>query len=183
MKMTTERDKYKKIIEILRRSRPDLIFPETIENEIINRIKGENLTTGRMSVIIEYLFGWIYIGWVRRGLTAAAVLLVAIFIFQQASILNQIRNISEQMVTIGNGAAYGPTKNIMKRLTLYEISNSLASDREISISGKQLDELINSYDDLLLKYRNLERIIEENPEIKELIEKKLNADKNYEPDI
>jgi hypothetical protein len=181
--MKAASNKYKKIVEILRRSSPDLIFPETIENEIMNRIKGENLNAGRMSVIIESLFGWIYIGWVRRGLTAAAVILVAVFIFQQASILNQVRNISEQVVTIGNGAASVPTQNFMKKLTLYKITNSLASDRETRVSEKQLEELINSYDDLLVKYRNLERIIEEDPEIKELIEKRLNDGKNYKPDI
>jgi len=178
MKMTSGSDKYRKVIEILRKSRPDMIFPDNIENEIINGIRDKNLNAIRISCIIECLFGWIYIGWVRRSLAAAAIMLVALFIYQQAFMLKQVKNISEQVVNIGNVPAPAPAQEIAKRLTLYKISNSIAHGGEISVPENQLKELINSYDDLLVKYRDLLRIIEEDPDLKQLIEKRLNEVRN-----
>jgi len=46
-----------------------------------------------------------------------------------------------------------------------------------------LKEIMNSYYELQGKYSNLLRIIEENPDLKELIEQRLNDEKNYVPDL
>ncbi len=41
MKMREDNDKYNKMIEILRNSRPELLRPEEIEDEVIRRIRHE----------------------------------------------------------------------------------------------------------------------------------------------
>lgn len=180
--MTERNDNYRKVIEILRRSEPDLTFPEKVENEVINRIKDQNLGSWRLSDIIQSLFGWIYIGWLRRSLTVAAVIIVVLFVYQQAFILKQVKDIREQMISIGNQAVVTTEQEITKRLTLYKISNNLPGDREIRITEKQLDQLLKSYNEML-EYRDLLQIIEEDPELKALIEKRLNDRRIYKPDI
>jgi parvulin-like peptidyl-prolyl isomerase len=183
MKMTAENDRYKKIMEILRKSRPDLLEPEEIEDKVIKRIQHENHRTGRVSDFIESLFGWVYIGWVRRSLIGAAIVLVGVFIYQQAFILKQVNNISKQVVSIGNESASVSSSEFDKKLTLYKISARLSPGREIKISENQLEELLDSYKSLQVKYKDLMRIIEENPELKQYIENKLNEERHNKPDI
>ena len=43
------------------------------------------------SDFIESLFGWVYIGWVRRSLIGVSVVLVAIFVYQQAFIFREVK--------------------------------------------------------------------------------------------
>lgn len=181
--MTVENDKYRKVIEILRNSKPDLSQPEEIENEIIIRIQHENRKNDRISDFIDSLFGWVYIGWVRRCFVGAAVLLVAVFVFQQAFILKQVNNISKQVVINGNESMPVSSSEFDKKLTMYKISTRLSRDRGMQISESQLEDLLDSYESLQVKYKHLLRIIDENPELKEYFENKLNEEKKNKPDI
>lgn len=183
MKMRAENDRYKKMMEILRSSRPDLVRPEEIENEVIKRIRHKNRQTGRISDFIDSLFGWVYIGWVRRSLVAAAAIMVLVFVYQQAFILKQVKNISKQVVISGNETVPVFSSTLEKRLTLYKISTRLTPGGDIRISESQLEEFLNTYNDLQVKYKDLLRLIEENPELKRYIENKLNEEKDYKPDI
>jgi hypothetical protein len=170
-------------VVILRNSKPDLIRPQEIENEVINKIQNKNQKSSRLSEFIESLFGWVYVGWVRRSLVGAAVFLIAVFAYQQAFIFRQVKNISKQVVITGNETAPGYSWASDKRLTLYKISSRLSPAGDIKISESQLEELLDSYNDLQVKYKDLLRVIEEDPDIKNYIEKKLNREKNYKPDI
>ncbi len=181
--MTTANDRYKKMVEILRKSRPDMVQPEELENEIMSRIQCENQNKGRISDFIESLFGWVYIGWVRRSLVGAAVILVALFVYQQAFIFRQVKNISKLVVITGNETAPISSSELEKRLTLYKMSTRLTTGDDIKISGRQLEEFLDSYNDLQVKYKDLLRIIEEDPELKNYIENKLEQGKKYKPDI
>ena len=181
--MTTENNRYEKMVEILRKSKPDLVQPEELENEVIKRIQRENKNTFRLSDFIESLFGWVYIGWVRRSLVGAAVILVALFVYQQAYIFRQVKNISKLVVITGNETAKISSSDLEKRLTLYKMSNRFSPGEDIKISGKQLEKFLDSYNDLQIKYKDLLRVIEEDPELKNYIEKKLEMEKKYKPDI
>jgi hypothetical protein len=94
-----------------------------------------------------------------------------------------VKNISKQVVINGNEPAYFSSSEFDKKLTLYRISNRFSADGEIRISEDQLEKLLDSYQNLQVKYKDLVRIIEENPELKKYIEDKLNEEKNYKPDI
>ncbi len=181
--MTAENDRYNKLIEILRKSKPDLVRAEELEKEVIIRIQSENRNTGRVSDFIESLFGWVYIGWVRRSLVGAAVIMVALFVYQQAFIFRQVKNISKLVVITGSETAQISSSELEKRLTLYKMSNRFSPGEDIKISGKQLEKFLDSYNDLQVRYKDLLRIIEEDPELKNYIENKLEQERKYKPDI
>ena len=90
-----ESEKYNKILKLLRESKPVLDSTEDIEREVLQRISGKHKSVLNLSELIDSLFGWIYIGWVRRSLITASVLLVVVFVWQQGIILKQI-NYPEQ---------------------------------------------------------------------------------------
>lgn len=181
--MTNVNDSYDKMVRILRNSRPDLLHPEVIENEVIKRIQYENQRDGRFSEFIDVLFGWVYIGWVRRSLIGVSVVLVAIFVYQQAFIFRQVKNIGKQVVIIGNESSAVSYSAIDKRLTMYKMSARLSPDGEIRISESQLEDLLDSYNDLQVRYKDLLRIIEGDPELKSYIENRLMEEKKFKPDI
>ena len=183
MKMTAENDRYKKIMEILRSSRPVLARPEEIEDEVIIRIQRRDHQADRVTDFMSSLFGWVYIGWVRRSLVAVAAIMVSVFIYQQALILKQVNNISRQPVVIGSEPFPGSMTGFDNKLTIYKVSNRLSPASEIKISEKQLDQILESYNDLRSKYKDLIRIIEEDPELKKYIEEKLDENRKYKPEI
>jgi hypothetical protein len=146
--MTESNNSYKKVVEILRKSRPYLPFPENLEDKVINKIKGRNISTGGVINIIRSLFGWIYIGWLRRSLSVVAVIMVVLFVYQQVFILKQVNSIREQMIYMGDNGIATTEQEITKKLTLYKISNSLPGERESRVTEKQLDQLLKSYNEL-----------------------------------
>lgn len=181
--MTGENNMYKRVIKTLRDSRPELIRPDDMGNEVLSRIRNIAPKKERITYFTESLFGWVYIGWVRRSLVGAAVILVSVFIYQQVFILKQVKTISEQVVILSNGSAQSSAYELDNRLTFYKIPAGISSGRDIRISQRRLKELLESYESLELKYRDLLRIIEEDPELKKYIEKKLIEENSIKPDI
>jgi len=181
--MTTENNRYEKMVEILRKSKPEMVRPGELEREVISRIELKNQSSFRVSDLIDSLFGWVYIGWVRRSLVGAAVIMVAFFVYQQAFIFRQVKNISKLVVISGIETGKTSSSDLEKRLTLYKMSTRFNPGEDIKISGRQIEKLLDSYNDLQVKYKDLLRIIEEDPELKNYIEKKLEQEKKYKPDI
>jgi hypothetical protein len=166
-----ESEKYNKILKVLRDSKPVLDSTEEIEKEVIKRISKAKQPIFNFSAAIDSLFGWIYIGWVRRTLITASVLLVMVFIYQQGVMLKQINFLSRQIVDNGGEMQITTEQQVEKLLMTYKYKRSgkRFPSRSVTISEKQMNELL----DYLTKYKDLEKLIEEDPELKLLIEKKL----------
>jgi hypothetical protein len=173
---------YSRIIKILRHSEPFLSDREDVENEIIQRIR---MKPGpeRSFDLLSFLFGWIYIGWLRRSLIIVSILMVFVFICQQTIILRQIRNISNQSFTgLKKESVPDYVDDLGNKLTIYKFSRQVSTSGEISIPDKQLKQLLESYEKLQNQYGRLITIIEEDPALKNYIEKKLNG-KNRKSNI
>jgi hypothetical protein len=173
MMMEKESEKYKRVMDILRESKPLLNSTEDIEKEVIRKISGIRKTEEVLSDVIDFLFGWVYIGWVRRSLIAASVILVMVFVWQQGIILKRIDLLSRQTVVVDRGNISTPADEIEKVLTMFKNSGRRFPSRTIEISDNQIRELLDSIRDLQIKYKDLENLIEEDPGLKKYIEEKL----------
>ena len=171
--MNLENDKYNKVINLLKISKPRLESTEEIENEVIKRITGVHPVISSLTRIFDFLFSWVYIGWVRRSLIAASVVLIVIFIYQQGVILKRIDFLSRQTIVIGTENIPDQTDQVEKILMNYKNEARKFPLKTITISEKQMKELIESVNELQIKYKDLEKLLEDDPEIKKLIEKKL----------
>ena len=171
--MKTESEKYNKVLNILRKSKPILESTEDIEREVIKRIARVPQSGLNLSEVIDYLFGWVYIGWVRRSLISASIVLVLVFVYQQGIILKRIDFLSRQTVVINRENVSTPADEIEKMLLVYKNSGWRFPSKTITISEKQMKEILESVNELQTKYKDLENLIEEDPELKKLIEKKL----------
>jgi len=165
--------KYDKIMGILKRTKPVLGSTNEIEEKVLHRILEKQETDGDLPDLINFLFGWTYIKWVRRSLVTASVFIVIVFAFQQSMIMKQLNILSRQIDSYERDAS-GVTSKYMNRKMLmlrysgrrFPVINKINSD-------KQVEELLRSIDQLKKDYKDLHNMIEEDPELKKLIEKKL----------
>jgi hypothetical protein len=171
--MKTENEKYDIIINLLRKSKPELDSTEDIEREVFRKISRRRRSGADLSELIDFLFGWVYIGWVRRSLIAASVALVLIFVYQQGVILKRIDKISKQVIVSDKELISTTDDKIEKLLMVYKNSGRKFPSKTITISERQLKELLESVKDLQIKYKDLEELINGDPELKKLIEQKL----------
>jgi hypothetical protein len=172
--MKPENEKYKKVLNLLRNSKPELYSTEGIEIEVIKKIKENDRPGFNLPGTIDFLFGWVYIGWVRRALVTASVILVLIFVLQQGIILRRIDMLSRQTVIIDKEKSSTTANEIDKLLMEYKNSGWRFPSNSVTISEKEMQELLESVNELKIKYKDLENIIDSDPELKKVIEKKLN---------
>ena len=81
--------------------------------------------------------------------------------------------LSRQTVVIDKENTLSPADEIEKLLIVYKNSGRIFPSKTITISERQMKELLESVNELQIKYKDLENLIEEDPELKKLIEKKL----------
>jgi len=176
--MKANEEKYRKVMEVLKKSEPVTGSQEEIEREVVNRISYLPKGDKESFSIFSFLFGWTEIGWVRRSLVTASLFLVVIFVYQQSVIVKQLNWLSTQIVVSSEKPVRTTISDFSGKLRFLRISGSRVPQKGSQISEKQLDMLIEALGKLQTDYDNLLKIMEENPELKEMIEQKL-SEKNY----
>jgi hypothetical protein len=172
--MSDENKKYKKLLDLLKRSEPVFTDPEAITDRIMRELQQEKSKISLPELIIEYLFGWVYIGWIRRSLIATALMIVIFFGYQQTIIIKRINNLTEQRIPNGDLIETGQTNNIENRLLMYKLTGRKFSDGKITVSEKEINDLIRSVNRLQVKYRDILDLIENDPQLKKYVEEKIN---------
>jgi len=181
--MTAEREKYKKVLAILRGSKPELKGIDLIQDNVIGRIRKGGVKHNPLTEVVENLFAWIYIGWVRRSLVTASVLLVVFFAYQQTMILKGVNDINKREIVTGPDAFTGTYDELDKQVRMLKLTSRGMSTGGLKITEKRIEQLLDSYNELQDKYIDLIRIIEEDPVLKEYIEERLGEDKNIIPNL
>ncbi len=172
MKMKDEN--YNRLINLLRESGVKLDSKEEIEAGVIKRISETRHSAFNIDNVVNFFFGWAYIGWVRRSLIAASVILILIFVYQQGVILRQINYLSRRTIVTEGPRSSFSSGAFKKELLIFKFTGMKLPSDNINISQKQLDQLLESVNELQDKYRDLINLIDSDPELKKYIEKKLN---------
>jgi hypothetical protein len=89
-------------------------------------------------------------------------------------ILKRINNLDRQTMLIENQMFNGTSNDLDGKLLFYEFTGRKIRSGNISLSQKQIELLIDSYGKLNSRYRDLLKLIDENPELKKYVEEKLN---------
>jgi hypothetical protein len=88
--------------------------------------------------------------------------------------MKELDYLSGRSIIINSDTRTVNTGDIEKKLLMYKLSGKKPGEEDLNISRQQLDELIESVNELQDKYRDLINIINSDPELREYIEKKLN---------
>jgi hypothetical protein len=173
MKMEEMNEKYEKVMKVLKQAKPVMDSAGEIEENVLARISRDRNHRRDLSEMIDLLFGWTYIAWVRRSLVTASVFMIIVFVFQQSLIMKQINNLSRQVETYEKDASGVSTENMNRRMLIFRLSEKRFPVVKKGESEKKLEELFHSIDEFEKEYKDLRIMIEQDPDLKKLIEKKL----------
>jgi hypothetical protein len=176
--MKEESEKYKEVLTLIKKSKPILKSTGDIENEVIRQISAKKNRGYNLSDIEDLIFGWVYIGWVRRTLVSASVALVLFFALQQGVMMRQINYLSRQGVMIEGESLSSGSYDFQKGMLLYKLSGKKLPSGMIAIPEKKMNQLLDSVSELQNEYKELKRLIQEDPELRKLLEEKLAERKN-----
>jgi len=163
--------KYERITEVLRRSEPQLPDPVLFEEKVMGMIREKKTHPG--FPVLDCLFGWVYIGWIRNVLVTASFLLITVFAFQQSMILKRIGTLEKQVVYPGvlTDNIKASLDNVRNVLCSYPVKGPVTA---LKIPEKEMKKIFESLNELQSRYRELIILINENPELKKYIEDRLN---------
>lgn len=169
--------KYEKVLNLLRQSKPVLTDIESVAEKVIRQLQEEEAKISLPELIIEFLFGWVYIGWVRRSMITAVLVVALLFGYQQALILRRINDLSGQRIQNGTFLMTNLNDDFANKLLIYRITGRKLSDGKITVSEKEIDEMINSLNKLQIKYKDVINLIENDPQLKKYVEDKMNENR------
>jgi hypothetical protein len=172
--MADEDKKYEQVLKMLRNSKPILTDSDIVTEKIMGQLQEEKSKTSMPELLFEYLFGWAYIGWVRRSMITVVVVIIVLFGYQQALILRRINDLSGQRIQHGSLIMTNMQDDLTNKILEYRMAEWKLSDGEKSISEKEIDELINSLNKLQVKYKDLFYLIENDPQLKKYVETRMN---------
>jgi|WetSurMetagenome_2_1015567.scaffolds.fasta_scaffold47731_2 hypothetical protein len=173
--MNPEEKKYEEILNLLKKSSPELHDKGRMTDQILDTIENRKLKINPPDSFFDYLFWWVNIGWVRRSLVIVSILIVMIFGYQQTIILKRLSDLSRQPVLTGNQMV------IYSSLTpwedyLFMINDENFNSEKLKISDRRVKRLVKSCLELTNKYKELQKIIEEEPDLKKYVEENLYHD-------
>jgi hypothetical protein len=179
--MKAEDTKYEKVLSLLKKAKPDLKHPEIVTEMVMSRLKDEMSKISLVEMIIEFLFGWIYVGWVRRSMIVAAICIAMLFGYQQILILKKINELSGQRIQDGDLFMTSAKTEISDKIRVFRFPGQKLDDKKNTVSKKEIDEMIKSINKLQIKYKDIIDLIEDDPELKNYVEtrmKELGKNKN-----
>jgi hypothetical protein len=175
--MTADEKNYEKVLNVLRNSKPALKDVEAVTEKIMKQLQEEKSKVTLAELIFEYMFGWVYIGWVRRSMVTASLVLAFLFVYQQSLIISRINDLSGQRIRNGTLFMTNLRDDLADKLLIYRITGRKLSDEKISISQKEIDEMINSLNKLQVKYKDVINLIENDPQLKKYVESRMNKNR------
>jgi DNA gyrase/topoisomerase IV subunit A len=178
MTMKQGNEKYIKTVDLLRKAKPVLDSAEDIEREVISKISSSAGLETRSFSLLDLLFGWTNIVWIRRSLIAVSVMLITLFVYQQSMIVRQLNWLTSQVISDQVKSVNHSQSGMVNRFKLLKISGNRIYYQNRTLSETEINILIQSFDELQNDYNNLRRIIEDDPELKKILEKKL-VEQNY----
>jgi hypothetical protein len=171
--MKAENTKYEKVLKLLRDTKPELKHAEMLTEKIMMRLKEEKSKINIGVLILEFVFGWIYVGWVRRSMVAVTVCVALLFGYQQVLILKKINELSGQRIQNGSIFMTGGEKGNIEKLRLFIISGKKLTSQKASVPKEEIDEMIRSINKLQIRYKDIIDLIEDDPELKKYFEMRM----------
>lgn len=175
--MDAGKNKYEEIVKLLKMSAPKIHDKEEMADKVMDMIERRNQKVIYSENFFDYLFWWVNIGWVRRSLVIASILIVVIFGYQQTIILKRLSDLNRQPVITDNQMVTYSRLQINDNY-LNKINYGDLNTGELKISDRRVKRLLKSYKEIEEKYKELQRTIDSDPELRRYVEVHLNGINN-----
>lgn len=171
--MKKEELKYEQLIDSLKKSKPEFRDEEVINDRIFRQILLKKEKPEIKDLIIEFFFGWVYVGWVRKSMIAAAILVISIFTYQQSLILKRLDQLPKQEIPATEFNMSSFKSEVETRILQYRLSDNDISEKQRLLTEKEIDNFIKSLKKIKHKNKELLEMVEKDPVLKEYLEMKM----------
>ena len=171
--MKTEDTKYDKVLNLLRNAKPVLTGAGSETEKVMRQLHEEKSQITLAGLLLDYLFGWVYIGWVRKTMVTAVLALAILFIYQQSLIIKQVKDLSGQRIQDGSVVVTNLKEELTDQLRIFKLTGKKIPDEKINVSEKEIDDMIRSINKLQVKYKDVINLIEKDSELRKYVESKM----------
>lgn len=175
--MKSEDKKYERVLNLLRNSKPVLTEAESITEKVMRQLQEEKSKITFPELLLDFVFGWVNIEWVRKSMVTAVLAIAVLFIYQNAQIIRQMKDLSGQRIQNGSVVMTNLRDDLIDQLRIFKHTGKSISDEKITVSEKEIDEMIKSLNDLKVKYKDIFNLIENDPHLKKYFDEKINENK------
>ncbi|MCB9013480.1 MAG: hypothetical protein H6539_05515 [Bacteroidales bacterium] len=148
--MENTEDKYRRLIDRLRENKPELEGADDLTDSIMRKIRRESEKGMNPGDILNWLFAWAGIPWLRNSLTAAMFATIFFFIFQFSSLNRKIDKLESRLIQREYNYYQSPYSSA-ETMGKYIFPSSSSINDSINVSRKDLMNLLNEYEKLELK--------------------------------
>lgn len=181
--MEQEKEKYSRLIALLRKSKPVPDNSSLLAEKVMARIQMDRTTLSASDLFYGFIFGWVDVGWLRKSMVTAAVSLLLFFAYQQTVILRRLDALSGRTVVDISATRTTMAGELPGKLKMYSLFGKRSNPVKMNVTEKDIDKFIETVNDLQVRYENIYRIIEGDPELKEYFEEKIKKSENSKPKI
>lgn len=161
-------NRYSRILDRLKSFRADDQTSDSLKRRILNQLDMTADSRRVKSSLVELLFGWADILWLRRSMVLVSFALIILFLSQQFFIFGRLSSLEDRMTGISTDNILEFQKeNMHVNSVVYSMSDEMFSNDSVKVSSRDLSSLIRSYRDLQERYNNLKGSI--NKDVKETI--------------
>ncbi|MFN8240624.1 MAG: hypothetical protein U0X39_07710 [Bacteroidales bacterium] len=171
--MKTEDERLEAIIKLLRDSKPEPPDASRMASDVIRMIRRKEERYGAGRTMLNLLFGWTEIVWVRSSLALASVMLLLFFSFEQLQLMKRIDNLEVRKYGEINQFTGGNSPTSRDGVGLYRFMTGGTGAGANKISEKDIDEFVKSVDRLQTDYKDILVLIERDPRMKKYVEDRL----------
>jgi len=171
--MKTEDKKYDKVLNLLIKSKPVLTDVNSLTEKVMRQLQDEKSNISPAGLMLDFLFGWVYIGWVRRTMITAVFAFAFLFIYQQSLIIKQVKDLSGQRMQNGSVVVTNLKDELTDQLRIFKLTGKKIPDEKINVSEKEIDDMIRSLNRLQVKYKDVINLVEKDPELKKYVESRM----------
>ena len=142
-----QEENYKKLIDSLKFSEPEMGDKEAFAQNILQEIRKETKKSSALDQLDKFLFGWTESFRWRLAVAAASIFLVAFFIRQQLMVSSNLEEMEGKLSTIVDKIDSPKEPDIMQKAVLKLILNKQNQD-SVKLSREEFENFIKDYQQL-----------------------------------
>jgi hypothetical protein len=167
--MRGEKERYERLtgkLSSFHREPPD---SDMLAGRIMDRIASDNIAEPR-NTLTGLFFGWTTVAWVRRSMMAASITIISLFVYQQFQITSGLRELESKLSDGLGKTDIRMTTSGNEYLNKIMLRGRFSTNDSIRVSVADIEDLIESYNELQLSYEKINRFLQMNPEFVKRLE-------------
>jgi hypothetical protein len=141
-----KKDAYSKLVTRFKSVVPPLENKEQIIDYVMNHIESKNREPGRFIRLLDLLFGWVHVIWLRRAMAVTAICLIILFTGQQFLLMQRLTKLENQIIkSVESESVIEDGPGMKQQVLMNLMFERPASGDSITLSREEFEALLKAY--------------------------------------